>query len=50
MFSTRQTGTDLDAILVLTMAQDVNGTADIDGRPISTDLYNLQLFVYFFLV
>ena len=32
------------------MAHDVNGTADVDSQPISTDLYNLQLFVYFFLV
>ena len=36
------------SISVLTMAQDVNGTADVDSRPIPTDLYNLQLFVYFF--
>ena len=43
-------GIDWDPIPVLYMAQDVNGTADIDNQPISTDLYKLQLFVYFFRV
>ena len=41
-------GIDLDAVLGLTMAQDVNGNAHVDNQPISTDLCNLQLFVYFF--